>query len=76
MKPTKRKVSCTFKRETPLEIQERIYLLLKNPVLAVATAGCDDFSTGGSQPITLSEKECARLDANECIFSTAGWPKS
>ena len=27
MNLTKRKVSCTFKRETPLEIQERIYLL-------------------------------------------------
>jgi hypothetical protein len=25
MNSTKRKVSCTFKRETPLEIQERIY---------------------------------------------------
>jgi hypothetical protein len=28
MTPLKRKVSCTFKRETPLEVQERIYLLL------------------------------------------------
>jgi hypothetical protein len=27
LKPTKRKVSCTFKREIPLEIQERIYSL-------------------------------------------------
>ena len=24
MQPLKRKVSCTFKRETPLEVQERI----------------------------------------------------
>jgi len=29
MNSTKRKVSCTFKRETPLEIQERIYQLHK-----------------------------------------------
>jgi len=27
MTPLKRKVSCTFKRETPLEVQERIYQL-------------------------------------------------
>ena len=27
MTPLKRKVSCTFKRETPLEAQERIYQL-------------------------------------------------
>jgi hypothetical protein len=27
MTPLKRKVSCTFKRETPLEVQERIYPL-------------------------------------------------
>jgi hypothetical protein len=27
MKPQKRKGSCTSKREIPLEIQERIYLL-------------------------------------------------
>jgi hypothetical protein len=27
MTPLKRKVSCTFKRETPLEAQERIYPL-------------------------------------------------
>jgi len=27
MRSLKRKVSCTFKREIPLEIQERIYLL-------------------------------------------------
>ncbi len=27
MRTLKRKVSCTFKREIPLEIQERIYLL-------------------------------------------------
>ena len=30
MTPLKRKVSCTFKRETPLEAQERIYLLPKH----------------------------------------------
>jgi hypothetical protein len=31
MTPLKRKVSCTFKRETPLEVQERIYLLGRLP---------------------------------------------
>jgi hypothetical protein len=30
MTPLKRKVPCTFKRETPLEVQERIYLLVVN----------------------------------------------
>jgi hypothetical protein len=28
MQPLKRKDSCTFKREKPLEVQERIYPLL------------------------------------------------
>ena len=31
MTPLKRKVSCTFKRETPLEVQERIYMLVWLP---------------------------------------------
>ena len=31
MTPLKRKVSCTFKRETPLEVQERIYPLKHAP---------------------------------------------
>ena len=31
MTPLKRKVSCTFKRETPLEVQERIYPLRRVP---------------------------------------------
>jgi hypothetical protein len=31
MQPLKRKDSCTFKREKPLEVQERIYLLGRLP---------------------------------------------
>ena len=34
----------------------------------MAAAGCEGFWTGGSEPITLSEKEYARLDANRCIL--------
>jgi len=49
---------------------------LENPVPSVATTGFEDFWKGGSEPMTLSEKKCARLDANEGMFSTAGWPKS
>ena len=57
-------------RKTPKEA------VSENPVPAVAITGFEDFWKDGSEPMTLSEKELCSQDANGCIFSTAGRPKS
>jgi hypothetical protein len=75
MTPLKRKNSCTFKRETPLEVQERIYLL-EAPNAENPAGDCTEKRLGVCCQLTGRPKRKSRFQCKIGSCRRHGIPKA